>query len=105
MRIVNIILPILLGYFLKSVQFVIDFLVLAINQLIYHILLLVLIFWVISLSPFYENFNGWMIAASYISMGIFLYSSKEQVCRFNFIRYNSLLSWAILFVYCQISLY
>lgn len=72
MQLLNVILPIFLviflGYFLKSLQFINDSLVQALNRLVYHILLPVLIFWEISRSPFQESFNGWLIAASFIPM-------------------------------------
>lgn len=75
MSILNVILPIFLvifiGYLLKKTQFVTDSLVQSLNQLVYHILLPVLIFWEISWSPFRESFNGWLVAATSIPMGIF----------------------------------
>ncbi len=75
MSILNVILPIFLviflGYLLKITQFVTDSLVQALNQLVYNILLPVLIFWEISRSPFQESFNGWLVAATFIPMGIF----------------------------------
>ena len=73
MPILNIILPIFsvifLGYFLKRIRFFDESFVRVLNQLVYHIVLPVLVFWEIGRSPFQESFNGALVAVVFIAMG------------------------------------
>lgn len=74
MTLINVIFPIFLviflGYLLKRIQFVSDSLVQALNRLVYHILLPVLVFWEISRSSFQDSFNGLLVAAVYFPMAV-----------------------------------
>jgi hypothetical protein len=77
MPILNAILPIFLviflGFLLRRLGFFDEAFVRVLNQMVYHIVLPVLVFWEISSSPFQESFNGWLVAVVFGAMGfIFL---------------------------------
>jgi malate permease and related proteins len=73
MPILNAILPIFLviflGFMLRRLGFFDEAFVKVLNQMVYHIVLPVLVFWEISRSPFQESFNGWLVAVVFMAMG------------------------------------
>lgn len=74
MHLVNVILPIFLviflGTLLKITRLIDGPLGLALNKLVYHIFLPILVFWEISRAPFGQSFNGWLVAAAFMAMGL-----------------------------------